>query len=168
MAQGFLVLGREHSVSIFFPFITELVEVVSLLAVDPCTTEEAGSFSLKFTYYLATAHTIVDERVLSTLTIAHYALLLGFHLAEISLLELIDLFFFGCLFALSVGSSLLLLGRFVEFTLGLNSLSKLLSECLDFLFCRIKKAGEVVEDGVFILQNQMIDRGLSVFLSDPP
>ena len=151
MPQGFLVLCRKDSVSVFLSFITEFTEIVRRFAIDPRTAEEAGSLSFALADDLPTAHTIVDERVLSSLTIADLALFSRPDLAQVPLLQFIDLLIFSCLLALSVSSPRLLLSLLVEFTLSLDPLYEFLDECLDLLLCRVEKTGEVVEDRVLVL-----------------
>ena len=151
MPQGFLVLCRKDSVSVFLSFITEFTEIVRGFAIDPRTAEEAGSLSFALADDLPTAHTIVDERVLSSLTIADLALFSRPDLAQVPLLQFIDLLVFSCLLPLSISSPRLLLSLLVEFTLSLDSLYEFLDECLDLLLCRVEKTGEVVEDRVLVL-----------------
>ena len=151
MPQGFLVLCRKDSVSVFLSFITEFTEIVRRFAIDPRTAEEAGSLSFALADDLPTAHTIVDERVLSSLTIADLALFSRPDLAQVPLLQFIDLLIFSRLLALSVSSPRLLLSLLVEFTLSLDPLYEFLDECLDLLLCRVEKTGEVVEDRVLVL-----------------
>ena len=151
MPQGFLVLCRKDSVSVFLSFITKFTEIVRRFAIYPRTAEEAGSLSFALADDLPTAHTIVDERVLSSLTIADLALFSRPDLAQVPLLQFIDLLIFSCLLALSVSSPRLLLSLLVEFTLSLDPLYEFLDECLDLLLCRVEKTGEVVEDRVLVL-----------------
>ena len=151
MTQGLLVLCRKDSVSVFLALITKLIEIVRGFAINPRTAEEARSLPFELADDLPAAHTIVDERVLCSLTIADLALFSRLDLAQVPLLQLIDLLIFSCLLALSVGSPLLLLSLLVEFTLSLDPLHKFLDECLDLLLCRVEKTGEVVEDRVLVL-----------------
>ena len=167
MAQGFFVLRSENSISVFFALISKLIEVIHGLSVDPSPAEKTGTFPLEFADDLPTADAIIHERVLGGLTVADLALFARFDLAEISLLQLVDLFVFGCFFALSVSSALLLLCLLLNFPLCFDSLNKVLDECLDFFLGHVQEATKIIEDRLFVLLDKVVHGGLGIFLWYP-
>jgi len=78
--EGFFVMSDQvlpFSLLFFTTFFSCLVKfvfvklcnIVALIAVDPSTAEEARSFALKLTHDLATAHAVVDQRMLGALAV---------------------------------------------------------------------------------------------------